>query len=88
MITKVIICSLLVEFVTAQRCDQGDTVCTKLEKDDPVFQGQRCEVASDCKGKKKKSNSEPVIQGGAGGHGLGLVDFDLGHSGARLCLGI
>ena len=50
MAAKVIIGSFLVAFVTAQRCDQGDTVCTKLEKDDPIFQGQRCEVPRDCKG--------------------------------------
>ena len=50
MAAKFIIGSFFVAFVTPQRCDQGDTVCTKLEKDDPIFQGQRCEVPSDCKG--------------------------------------
>ena len=34
-----------------QRCDKGTKVCNKLEKNDPVFAGQRCEVPSDCKGK-------------------------------------
>ena len=60
MISKVIIGSLLVAFVTAQRCDQGDTVCTKLESDDPIFQGQRCEVPGDCKGMEKKINLQPI----------------------------
>jgi len=32
-----------------QRCDKGNKVCTKLEADDPLFQGQRCDVPSDCK---------------------------------------
>ena len=32
-----------------QRCNKGNKVCQKLEKDDPVFGGQRCEVPSDCK---------------------------------------
>ena len=33
-----------------QRCDKGSKVCNKLEKDDPVFAGQRCKVPGDCKG--------------------------------------
>ena len=37
--------------VTAQRCDKGNKVCQKLEADDPVFQGQRCETPADCKGR-------------------------------------
>ena len=36
--------------VFGQRCDKGSKVCVKLEADDPVFQGQRCKVPSDCKG--------------------------------------
>jgi len=32
-----------------QRCNKGNKVCQKLEKDDPVFGGQRCKVPSDCK---------------------------------------
>jgi len=40
---------ILVATVSGQRCDKGSKVCTKLEKDDPVFQGQRCKVPSDCK---------------------------------------
>jgi len=35
--------------VCGQRCDKGNKVCTKLEADDPVFQGQRCKVPTDCK---------------------------------------
>ena len=42
----------MVVLVNGQRCDKGSKVCTKLEADDPVFQGQRCKVPSDCKGKK------------------------------------
>ena len=33
-----------------QRCDKGSKVCNKLEKDDPIFAGQRCKVPADCKG--------------------------------------
>ena len=36
--------------IAAQRCDKGNKVCQKLEADDPVFQGQRCETPADCKG--------------------------------------
>jgi len=49
MIKSVIIWNLLVVLVNGQRCDKGSKVCTKLEADDPVFQGQRCKVPSDCK---------------------------------------
>merc|ERR1712156_258137 len=49
MIKSVIIWNLLVVLVYGQRCDKGSKVCTKLEADDPVFQGQRCKVPSDCK---------------------------------------
>ena len=31
-----------------QRCNKGNKVCQKLERDDPVFAGQRCQVPSDC----------------------------------------
>merc|ERR1712004_693987 len=49
MINSVITWCLLVVLVNGQRCDKGSKVCTKLEADDPVFQGQRCKVPSDCK---------------------------------------
>jgi len=45
----VIIGSILAVAVSGQRCDKGSKVCVKLEADDPVFQGQRCKVPSDCK---------------------------------------
>ena len=49
IILQVIIGSILA-VVYGQRCDKGSKVCVKLEADDPVFQGQRCKVPSDCKG--------------------------------------
>ena len=53
-----------------QRCDKGTKVCNKLEKNDPVFAGQRCEVASDCKG-KYYSNHKTVL------HTRNLFNFPL-----------
>ena len=50
IILQVIIGSILAVAVYGQRCDKGSKVCVKLEADDPVFQGQRCKVPSDCKG--------------------------------------
>ena len=50
IIFQVIIGSILAVIVSGQRCDKGSKVCVKLEADDPVFQGQRCKVPSDCKG--------------------------------------
>ena len=47
-----------------QRCDKGTKVCNKLEKNDPVFAGQRCEVPSDCKGKyysKQKKGTTEIL---------------------------
>ena len=41
----------LIVVTAGQRCDKGNKVCQKLEADDPVFQGQRCETPADCKGK-------------------------------------
>merc|ERR1711936_1231282 len=48
MLLKLTFLTLLAS-IAAQRCDKGNTVCTKLEADDPVFQGQRCETPADCK---------------------------------------
>jgi hypothetical protein len=48
--------------VVAQRCDKGNKVCQKLEADDPVFLGQRCETKSDCKGKFIKIAQKLIYQ--------------------------
>ena len=53
MIRKVILLKILTLILVSalpQRCDKGSKVCNKLEKDDPIFAGQRCEVPGDCKG--------------------------------------
>ena len=48
---QIFIGATLIVLTAGQRCDKGNKVCQKLEADDPVFQGQRCETPADCKGK-------------------------------------